>query len=83
MSDQTTQATGRHPYGHRLERIGPYLTGALLSLAIFFRVTELWKADFKVLFTYYIGGSTRKCDLKARRIWAERCRGTAASIPIQ
>src|ERR1017187_6834862 len=56
MSDQTTQASGRHPYGHQLKRIGPYLAGALLSLAILFWVTDLWKADFKVLFTYYIGG---------------------------
>lgn len=51
MSDQTTQASGRHPYGHQLKRIGPYLAGALLSLAIVFWVTDLWKANFNVLFT--------------------------------
>jgi phosphoglycerol transferase len=56
MSDQTTQAGGPHPYGHELRRMGPYVVAALLSLAIFFWVTDLWKADFKVLFTYYIGG---------------------------
>jgi phosphoglycerol transferase len=56
MSDRTTQARSPHPSGHRLERLWPYLAAALLSLAIYFWVADLWKADFKVLFTYYSGG---------------------------
>ena len=54
MSDQITQA--RHSYKRQLERFGPYLACAFLSLVIFAWATDLWKADFKVLFTYYIGG---------------------------